>query len=89
MGMLCLMKQAVRRACEEESWWPCRSASRKASSTRLIKTPGFFRSMESSKFADDFAGSIGPAGAGQAVAGVRPGTTKEESANGRFVARPI
>jgi len=38
---------------------------------------------------DDFAGGVGAAHAGEAIAGVCAGAAKKESADGRFVARPI
>src|SRR5258706_1793996 len=47
------------------------------------------RGKESSEVADDFAGGIGAASAGQAVAGMRAGAAKKKAADGRFVARPI
>src|SRR5580704_296957 len=43
----------------------------------------------SSEVADDFAGGVGAAGTGEAVAGVRAGTAEEEATDGGFVARPI
>src|SRR5258708_3086392 len=47
------------------------------------------RRKKSSEVADDFAGGIGAAGAGQAVAGMRAGAAKKKTADGRFVTRPI
>src|SRR5258706_7152651 len=47
------------------------------------------RGKESSEVADDFAGGIGAASAGQAVAGMRAGAARKKAADGRFVARPI
>src|ERR1700686_3356918 len=47
------------------------------------------RGKESSEVADDFAGGVGAACAGQAVAGMRAGAAKKKAADGRFVARPI
>src|SRR5437588_6696346 len=42
-----------------------------------------------SQFADDFARRVRAASARQSVARMRSGTTEEQSANGRLVARPI
>src|SRR5882762_511999 len=47
------------------------------------------RTPRSSEVADDFAGSVGAGGAGEAVAGMRAGAAEEKAADGRFVARPI
>src|SRR6202165_4640616 len=47
------------------------------------------RGKESSEVADDLAGGVGAACAGQAVAGMRAGAAKKKAADGRFVARPI
>src|ERR1700694_4420166 len=47
------------------------------------------RGKESSEVANDLAGGVGAACAGQAVAGMRAGTAKKKAADGRFVASPI